>query len=101
MNASFSVHDKQYEVSLEKKERGEGDKFNPYRAKVRGPSGEVEGTCLLTDYALEKAAELAGSGGASADELLAQACARALHSELVIRDLKPDFSFVVDHRWLE
>jgi len=102
MKATFTVHDEQYEVALEKKERGEKDKFQPYLAKVTGPSGGVEGACLFTDEALAKAEELATSpGGASAEDLLARACGRSLHSELVIRDLKPDFSFVVDHRWLE
>ena len=101
MKSTFSVKDTSYEITLEKKERGEGDKFNPYTARVSGqPGGVVEGTCQITDDALKAADELASSGGTSAGDLLAMACGKSLASELVIRKLQPEFSFVVDHRWL-
>ncbi|TDI48326.1 MAG: hypothetical protein E2P02_00955 [Acidobacteria bacterium] len=102
MKSKFTVQDTQYEVVLEKKERGEGDKFNPYGATVSGqPSGNVSGTCRITDDALRLAEERTRSEGASSGELLARACGKSLASELVIRKLEPDFSFVVDHRWLD
>ena len=101
MRSKFTVKNQQYEVVLEKKERGEDDKFNPYGATVSGqPGGAVAGTCQVTDAALEAADESAADGGASPDDLLAQACGRSIASELVIRKLKADFSFVVDYRWL-
>ena len=102
MQSKFAVQDTQYEVVLEKKERGEGDKFNPYGATVSGqPSGNVSGTCRITDDALRLAEERTSSEGASSGEFLARACGKSLASELVIRKLEPDFSFVVDHRWLD
>ncbi len=102
MQSKFAVQDTQYEVVLEKKERGEGDKFNPYGATVSGqPSGNVSGTCRITDDALRLAEERTSSEGASSGELLARACGKSLASELVIRKLEPDFAFVVDHRWLD
>lgn len=101
MKSQFTVHNQQYEVALEKKERGEEDKFNPYGVTVTGqPGGAVEGTCQLTDRAIELAEEKAAAEGVSAGDLLARACGRSLASELVIRKLKPGFSFVVDYRWL-
>jgi hypothetical protein len=38
--------------------------------------------------------------GVSIDDLLASAGGRALAAEVLIRKLKPDFSLVVDQRWL-
>jgi len=100
MKAKFTVKNRQYEVVLEKAERGEEDKFHPFRATVTGQEGgAVNGTCQLTDRALEAAGEKA-TGGASADDVLANACGKSIASELFIRKLKPDFSFVVDYRWL-
>ena len=101
MNSKFTVKNNEYEVALEKSERGEDDKFNPYRATVSGQSNApVQGTCQITDAALETADKNAVSGGATAGDLLAEACGKSIASELVIRKLKPDFSFVVDYRWL-
>ena len=100
MKSKFTVKNTQYEVALEKGERGEEDKFHPFTATVTGQEGgAVRGVCQLTDRALEAATEQA-SGGKSADDLLAEACGKSIASELVIRKLKPDFSFVVDYRWL-
>ena len=102
MKATFSVQEHEYQIALEKKERAEGDKFNPFGATVTGqPGGAVAGTCQITDSLLEAAGEKAGSGAAAEGDLLAQACGRSLAAELVIRKLKPEFSFVVDHRWLD
>lgn len=97
MKSKFTVKDREYEVAIEKKDRGEEDKFNPYGATVSGqPGGNVQGTCQVTDAALEAAQ---AKGGNAADHL-AEACGKSIASELVIRPLKPDFSFVVDYRWL-
>ena len=101
MKSKFTVKSHEYEVALEKKARGEEDKFNPYRATVTGQSdGPVQGICQITDAALEAADKNATSGGANAGDRLAEACGKSLASELVIRQLKPDFSFVVDYRWV-
>ena len=101
MKATFKVKQSQYEVTLQKRERGEDDKFNPFAATLSGQQGGgVSGTCQITDAALESAGELEGKGVGSAEELLARACGKSLASELVIRKLESDFSFVVDHRWV-
>jgi hypothetical protein len=101
MKSKFTVKNQEYELALEKKARGEDDKFNPYSAKVSGqPDGTVAGTCQITDAALEAADKKASASGADAGDLLAEACGKSIASELVIRTLKPDFSFVVDYRWL-
>lgn len=101
MKSKFTVNNHEYEVALEKSERGEDDKFNPYRATVSGQDGgPVQGVCQLTDAAVEAANKQAAEGGANAGDLLASACGKSIASELVIRQLKPDFSFVVDYRWL-
>lgn len=98
MKSTFTVKKQAYELALEKKERGEEDKFNPYSATVSGqPGGTVHGTCQVTDAALEAASD---KGGERAGDLVAEACGKSIASELVIRKLKPDFSFVVDYRWL-
>ena len=101
MKASFKVRDQSYQVELVKKNRGEEDKFNPFEATVSGQKeGPVKGTLQLTDSALEAAGSKAQQSGGSADEMLATACGRSLAAEVLIRELKPEFSFVVDHRWL-
>lgn len=102
MKTTFKVRDKQYELSLERREKGEEDKFNPFTVTVSGQAGgPVTGTMQLTDEVLKKAEEETDSSSESAEALLARACARSLAAELVIRKLKPDFSFIVDHRWLQ
>jgi hypothetical protein len=101
MKTTFQVRDRQYELSLDKRERAEGEKFNPFEITVSGQTdGAVTGTVQFTDDTLKDAEEQASSEGTTADALLAQASARALSAELVIRKLKPGFSFIVDHRWL-
>jgi hypothetical protein len=101
MRTNFKVRDKEYEVSLEKRERGEGDKFIPYSAAVSGQNeGTVKGTIQLTPQALEAAQKKSAEGSTSVDDLVASASGRALAAEVLIRKLKPDFSFVVDYRWL-
>ena len=100
MKSTFTVNKKQYEVALEKGERGEDDEFHPFSATVTGQEGgAVRGVCQITDRALELANDKA-AGGTNAEDLLAAACGKSIASELVLRKLKPDFSFVVDYRWL-
>ena len=53
----------------------------------------------LTDRAVEAAGEKA-TDGVSAADVLAAGCGKSLASEILIRKLKPDFSFVIDYRWL-
>lgn len=97
MKTSFKVRGKAYEAVIEKRERGEGDKHHPYHVTVSGqPGGDVSGTLQLTDSALEAAQKK----GSDSDQALASACGRSITAELVIRKLKPDFSFIVDHRWV-
>lgn len=97
MKTSFKVRGKDYEAVIEKRERGEGDKYNPYGVTVTGqPGGSISGTLQLTDSALEAAQKKGGD----ANGALASACGRSIAAELVIRKLKPDFSFIVDHRWV-
>lgn len=101
MKATFKVRTDSYDAMLERVERGEGDKFNPYRVTVSGQKGgPVTGTVQVTDSALEAAEEKAKEAGGSSDDYLATACGRSLAAEVLIRELAPDFSFVVDHRWL-
>jgi hypothetical protein len=102
MQTKFKVRDNEYEVVLERRSKGEGDKFEPFTATVSGqPGGPVKGTLEFTPDALEAAQKKAAEGGGSLDELLAHASARSIAAETVIRKLKADFSFVVDYRWVE
>jgi hypothetical protein len=93
-----------YELVLEKRDPAEGEKFHPYTATVRAEgaqsNGSVRGTLQFTPGALEAAEKRAAQKGASPDDLLTVAAARSLSAEVIVRKLKPDFSFVVDHRWL-
>jgi hypothetical protein len=101
MKSKFKVRDREYEIVLEKRAKGEADKFEPYTATISGqPGGSVQGTLQITPETVAAAEKKAQGGGASALDLLAQASGRSLAAEVVIRKLKPDFSFVVDHRWL-
>lgn len=102
MRATFKVRDKEYQAELSRAGKSEEEKFEPFRVTVEGQAGgEVTGTLKLTPQALEVAGERASKEGGSSEEWLAWGCARSLASEVLIRDLKPDFSFVVDHRWIE
>jgi hypothetical protein len=102
MRTKFTVRNQEYEVVLEKRERGEADKFQPFTATVSGQSGgPVRGTMQFTPEAYEAAKKTAAERGSSEDELVARASGRSLASEVLIRKLKPEFSFVVDHRWLD
>jgi hypothetical protein len=101
MKSTFTVRNKQYDLSLEKRDPGEADKFHPYTATVSGGNGgPIRGTLQFTPAALEAARKKAAERGGSADELLASAGARSLAGEVLIRKLKADFSFIVDHRWV-
>jgi hypothetical protein len=102
MKTKFKVRDKEYDVVLERRAKGEGDKFEPFTATVSGqPQGPVKGTMQFTPEALEAAQKKAAADGTSLDELLVHASARSIAAEMVIRKLKPDFSLVVDYRWLD
>jgi hypothetical protein len=101
MRTTFTVRDRKYELVLEKREPGEGEKYHPYTATVSGQNGSpVKGTLQFTPGALEAAQKMAAEKRLSVDDLLAGAGARALAAEVLVRKLKPDFSFIVDHRWL-
>jgi len=101
MRTTFTVRSKKYELVLEKREPGEGEKNHPYTATASGENGSpVRGTLQFTPGALDAAPKLAAAKGVSFDDLLASAGGRALAAEVLIRKLKPDFSLVVDHRWL-
>jgi hypothetical protein len=101
MRTSFEVRGKSYEADINRIGKPEGEKFEICEASVHGPDGgPITGTFKLTDTAIALAEEKASEKGASSVEWLARGCARSLAAELVIRPLKPDFSFVVDHRWI-
>lgn len=101
MRTTFTVRSRKYELVLEKREPGEGEKNHPYTASVSGQNGSpVRGTLQFTPGALDAAQKMAAAKGLSIDDLMASAGARALAAEVVVRKVKPDFSFVVDHRWL-
>ena len=101
MRTSFEVRDKSYEADINPIEKPEGEKFEICQASVRIPDGTlIAGTLRLTDTAVALAEEMAGKRGGSVEEWLSQGCIRSLSAELVIRPLKPDFTFVVDHRWI-
>jgi hypothetical protein len=101
MRTSFAVRDRAYEASVTRVGRPEGEMFEIFEVAVVGPGGSrVEGTLKFTEAALALAEETATKEGGTADEKTARGCARCLAAELAIRKLKPDFSFVVDHRWI-
>jgi hypothetical protein len=101
MRTTFTVRNRKYELVLEKREPGEGEKNHPYTASVSGQNGSpVRGTLQFTPGALDTAQKMAAAKGLSIDDLMASAGGRALAAEGLVRKVKPDFSFVVDHRWL-
>jgi hypothetical protein len=101
MRATFTFRNKKYDLVLEKREPAEGEKTHPYGATVSGSNGgPIRGTLQFTPAALEAAKKMAAEKGGSLGDLLASAGARSLAAEMVIRKLKPQFSFIVDHRWL-
>ena len=98
---SFKVRDSAYAVEIHRGERSEGEKFEIYQASVRDPEGvEVKGTLKLTETASLFAEERARAKGGTPEEWVARGCGRSLAAEVLIRKLKPEFSFVVDHRWI-
>ncbi|MFQ5791614.1 MAG: hypothetical protein ACE5JI_14170 [Acidobacteriota bacterium] len=102
MKTNFRVRDRQYHVEISLSGRPEGEKFDFYRVSVAGQKGgPVQGTLKLTENAIASATERASKDGGSAEDWVAHGCGRALASEVLIRELRPDFSFVVDHRWVE
>ena len=98
---TFKVHDKVYDAEIHRGEQPEGEKFEVYQASVRDPEGtEVKGSFKLTETATLLAVQKAQEGGGTPAEWVARGCGRSLAAEVLIRKLKPDFSFVVDHRWI-
>jgi hypothetical protein len=101
MKTTFEVRSDSYEADITHVGKPEGEKFAIYEATVQGPeSSSVKGTLKLTDTALALAAEKAKDQGETAEKWVARGCARSLASEALIRKLQPEFSFVVDHRWI-
>jgi hypothetical protein len=101
MRTSFEVRDRVYDIEIARGERPEGDKFEIYRAALRDADGAlVNGTLKLTETAILLAEEKAGEEGGTPEEWLARGCARSLAAEILIRKPMPDFSFVIDHRWI-
>ncbi len=100
MKTTFEVRSESYEVDFAHVGKPEGEKFEIYEATVHGPvSSPVKGTLKLTDAAIALADEKAKDQGKTAEEWIARGCARSLASETLIRNLQPEFSFVLDHRW--
>jgi len=101
MKADFQVRDTQYQAEIRPGSKTEDEKFELYSAAVGSQDGgAVEGTLKITPQAIELAGERASKEGGSAEEWLARGCARSLAAEVLIRNLKPEFSFIVDHRWV-
>jgi hypothetical protein len=101
MKASFKVREEEYQVDIRPADTKD-EKFVLYSVAVGG-QGEhsVDGILKLTPRAIEVADERATKEGGSAEEFLARGFARSLAAEVLIRKLKPEFSFVVDHRWIQ
>jgi hypothetical protein len=97
----FKVRGKVYDAVIHRGEQPEGEKFENYQASVRNPEGtEVKGLLKLTGTATLLAEQKAKEEGGTPEEWVARGCGRSLAAEVLIRKLKPDFSFVVDHRWI-
>ena len=101
MKADFEVRDKRYHAEIRPGDKTEDGKFHLYSVSVGGQNGAVEGTLKITPQAIELAGERAGKEGGSPEEWLARGCAQSLAAEVLIRKLKPQFSFIVDHRWVQ
>ena len=101
MKTTFDVGSDTYEADIAHVGKPEGEKFDIYEATVQGPErSSVQGTLKLTETALALADEKAKDESETAEEWIARGCARSLASEILIRKLRPEFSFVVDHRWI-
>ncbi len=110
MKASFKVREEEYQADIRPADSPDSpdspdskdEKFKLYSVAVRGQGEQsVDGLLKLTSRAIEVADERASKEGRSAEEFLARGCARSLAAEVLIRKLKPEFSFVVDHRWIQ
>ena len=98
---TFEVSGKSYNAEIQQVEKPEGEKFEICEVTVHGPDeGPVQGILKLTQDALVMADQRAVEEGGTAPDWLARGCARALAAEVVIRNLKSNFAFVVDHRWV-
>lgn len=99
--ASFTVRDKVYNAVIHRGAQPEGEKFEMYQATVSDPEGiDIKGTLKLTGTATLLAEQRAKEEGGTPEEWVARGCGRSLAAEVLIRKLKPDFTFVVDHRWI-
>lgn len=102
MKAEFQVRDRRYQAEIRPEGKTEDEKFQLYAVSVGGQdAGPVEGTLKITPQAIELAGTRASKEGGSSEEWLARGCARSLAAEVLIRQLKPEFTFVVDHRWIQ
>lgn len=101
MKTSFEVRNRAYDIELVEQERHEGDKFEIYRVALRDAEGaQVNGTLKLTEAAIVLAEQKATEEGGTAEDWLARGCGRSLAAEILIRQPQPDFSLVIDHRWI-
>jgi hypothetical protein len=101
MKTRFVVRDTSYEADIRRSEKPEGESHEIVSASVLCPDGlEVKGSLKITGTALALAEERASREGGTTEEWLVRGCVRSLTAELVLRQLKQDFSFVIDHRWI-
>lgn len=101
IKTGFDVREKTYDAVIHRGVQPEGEKFEIFQASVRDADGtEVSGTLKLTGTATLLAEQRAKEEGGTPEEWVARGCCRSLAAEVLIRELKPDFSFVVDHRWI-
>jgi hypothetical protein len=100
MRTTFTVRNRKYELVLEKREPGEERKTTRHRFGVGSERKPGPGHPSIHSGSSRAAPKIGRGEGRFLDDLLASAGARALAAEILIRNLKPDFSFIVDHRWL-
>lgn len=101
MKATFEIRSESYHVDIRRIDKPEGEQFELFEVTVHGQDGRATpGILKLTGEAVELGKQKAEAQGGSTEDWLARGCARALAAERAIRKLKPNFSFVVDHRWI-
>jgi len=101
MRTSFEVRNRAYDIEIVPGEKSEGDKFEIYRVALRdGEGAQVNGTLKLTEAAIVLAEQKANEEGGTPEDWLARGCGRSLAAEILIRQPQPDFSLVIDHRWI-
>jgi hypothetical protein len=101
MKTRFEVRNQSFEADIHRIDKPEGEKFENWEVSVRDADGViVKGNLKLADAAVALAKEKSSEEGGSVEEWVVRGSARSLAAEIVIRPLKPNFSFVVDHRWI-